>query len=249
MKRTTKWIWIAALLPVLLSSVACKQSEVVEGSVSVMVSAGVSGSPAAGDITLNVGDTLAYKYTLEAGYAKLTVLLDGTEVAASGTITITGDHILKAYADDNLEYKLTVTLKDGRDRHPGRRHLLLQAGDAGRLQLRPQGRLQGPQRAAERLLHHRQRHRHHEQGQRPLRQRRRQVQRAGRLEPESKPTTTAVPSTSSSPSPAPCSAAPSPTATAGPAPTSSTTTRSISTWSSRTSPTNMPTATSLTRTR
>jgi hypothetical protein len=113
MKRTTIWIWIAALLPVLLSSVACKKAEVVAGSVSVMVSAGVSGSPAAGDITLNVGDTLAYKYTLEAGYAKLTVLLDGTEVAASGTITITGDHILKAYADDNLEYKLTVTLKDG----------------------------------------------------------------------------------------------------------------------------------------
>ena len=113
MKRTTIWIWIAALLPVLLLSVACKKSEVVAGSVSVMVSEGVSGSPAAGDITLNVGDTLAYKYALEAGYTKLTVLLDGTEVAASGTITITGDHVLKAYADDNLQYKLTVTLKDG----------------------------------------------------------------------------------------------------------------------------------------
>lgn len=113
MKRTTTWIWIAALLPLLLSPGACKKAEVETGSVSVMVSPGVSGSPATGDITLNVGDTLAYKYTLEAGYAKLTVLLDGTEVAASGTITVTGDHVLKAYSDDNLEYKLTVTLKDG----------------------------------------------------------------------------------------------------------------------------------------
>jgi len=113
MKRTTMWIWVAALLPVLLASVACKKAEVVSGSVSVMVSAGVSGSPAAGDITLNVGDTLAYGYTLDPGYTKLTVLLDGSEIAASGTITVTGDHVLKAYSDDNLEYKLTVTLKDG----------------------------------------------------------------------------------------------------------------------------------------
>src|SRR5512145_2748544 len=114
MKTTTKWICIAALLlPALLSPLACKQAEVETGTVTVMVSKGVTGTPAAGDVTLNVGDTLAYHYALEAGFSKLTVLLDGTEVAASGTITVSGNHVLKAYSDDNLEYKLTVTLKDG----------------------------------------------------------------------------------------------------------------------------------------
>ena len=39
--------------------------------------------------------------------------LDGNEVAASGTVTFSGDHTLKAYSDDNGTYTLTVTLGTG----------------------------------------------------------------------------------------------------------------------------------------
>lgn len=110
MKNAT--IVIAALLLGLFPA-ACKKAEVEAGSVTVQLSAGVAGSPAAGKYELSVGDTLAYHYSLEPGYAKLTVLLDDKEVAASGTVTVSGSHFLKAYSDDNLEYKLTVQVNEG----------------------------------------------------------------------------------------------------------------------------------------
>jgi hypothetical protein len=41
------------------------------------------------------------------------VLVDGTEVAASGTLVITGSHTIQAYSDDNLQYTLIVTWGSG----------------------------------------------------------------------------------------------------------------------------------------
>ena len=41
------------------------------------------------------------------------MLFDGTEIAASGTLTVSGDHTLQAYADDQFQCALTVTLTDG----------------------------------------------------------------------------------------------------------------------------------------
>lgn len=112
MKRKTIWIWAAVALLVLPFQ-SCKKAEVETGSLSVQLSAGVSGTPAAGSYTLNVGETVAYSYALEPGFSKLTVLLNEQQVAASGTLTISGSHFLKAYSDDNLEYKLTVQMTEG----------------------------------------------------------------------------------------------------------------------------------------
>lgn len=113
MKKATIVITAAALLLGLAYFASCKKAEVEAGSISVQLSAGVSGSPAAGKYELNVGDTLAYNYTLEPGYSKLTVLLDDEAVPARGVITVSGTHFLKAYSDDNLEYKLTVQVNEG----------------------------------------------------------------------------------------------------------------------------------------
>ncbi len=112
MKRTTLWIWAAVALLVLPFQ-ACKKAEVETGSLSVQLSAGVSGTPAAGSYTFNVGDTVSYSYGLQPGFSKLTVLMNEQPVAAAGSLTITGNHFLKAYSDDNLEYKLTVQMTDG----------------------------------------------------------------------------------------------------------------------------------------
>ena len=113
MKRKTIPVLAVALVAAVFSFNACKKADVETGTLTVIVSAGVSGTPAAGFYTMNVGDLMAYSFTLDAGYEKLTVLLDGTEVAASGTISVSGDHTLKAYADDNGEYTLTVSLGTG----------------------------------------------------------------------------------------------------------------------------------------
>jgi len=113
MKRKAFLILAAVLLAAFFSFVACKKADVGTGTLTVIVSAGVSGTPAAGTYTYNIGDQLTYGFTLDAGYNKLTVLLDGTEVAASGTITVSGDHTLKAYSDANGQFNLIVTVAAG----------------------------------------------------------------------------------------------------------------------------------------
>ncbi len=113
MKRTTIAVLGSALLLVILSCGSCKEAEVEMGTLTAIISEGVSGDPAAGSYELQVGSTKAYAYTLEAGYQKLTVLLDGKEVAASGTFTVSGNHKLQAYSDDNLQYTLNVSWGSG----------------------------------------------------------------------------------------------------------------------------------------
>jgi hypothetical protein len=113
MKRTTIWIGAAVMLLGIFAGTACKKAEVETATLTVIVSAGVTGSPVAGEHTVTVGDDQAYSFSLGAGYEKLTVLLDGIAVAASGTFTVTGDQTLQAYSDDNIQYRLTVTLTAG----------------------------------------------------------------------------------------------------------------------------------------
>ncbi len=113
MKRTTIRISVAIMLLAVFSFTACKKAEVETKTLTVIVSEGVSGSPAAGEYTVELGASQAYSYSLGAGYEKLTVLLDGSPIATSGSITISGDHTLRAFSDDNNDYKLTVTVGAG----------------------------------------------------------------------------------------------------------------------------------------
>ena len=103
----------AVLLAAVFSFDGCKKADVESATLTVILSQGVSGTPGAGTYTLKVGDERAYSYSLEAGYTKLTVLLDGTEVASSGTVTMSGNHTLQAYSDDNRQYALSVTVGAG----------------------------------------------------------------------------------------------------------------------------------------
>jgi hypothetical protein len=113
MKRKAFLVMAAVLLAAVFSFDGCKKADVGTGVLTVIVSVGVSGIPAAGANTYNIGDQVAYAFTLDAGYQKLTVTLDGKEIAASGTITVSGNHTLKAYSDENGQFTLTVTLTDG----------------------------------------------------------------------------------------------------------------------------------------
>jgi len=113
MKRKTTMIAGMVLLAAIVFTCGCKKTAGDTVTLTVVVSAGVSGIPEAGVYTMESGYDLSYRFTLKQGYSKLTVLFDDAEIAASGTIAIADDRTLQAYADDNIQYALTVTLADG----------------------------------------------------------------------------------------------------------------------------------------
>ena len=113
MKRKITFISAVVLLAAVFSFHACKNEEIVMFNVTVLVSDGVSGIPGTGTYTLARGEELQYSYTLNEGHSKLKVLFDGTEIAASGKLTVTSDFTLQAFADDQFQRALTVTLTEG----------------------------------------------------------------------------------------------------------------------------------------
>jgi hypothetical protein len=113
MKRKAIIVLAAALLAAVLPFSGCKKADVATATLKVIVSDGVSGTPASGSYTMNVGEQMTYNFTLDAGYHKLTVQLDGNDVAASGIVTFSGDHTLKAFSDENGTFTLTVSLGTG----------------------------------------------------------------------------------------------------------------------------------------
>jgi hypothetical protein len=78
-----------------------------EYKLSVSKGAGVSGTPVVGTFVCRKGKKVQYSYSHDYGYRNLKVLLDGTEVAASGEFTMDRDHVLASSADEPF-YGLTA---------------------------------------------------------------------------------------------------------------------------------------------
>jgi len=87
----------------LLFSPGCKTTEEDGGlgqyTLTVSVGSGVSGTPAAGSYSYVENSFVNYNYSVQTGYKNLNVTLDGAAVASSGVITVTGNHVLNARAD------------------------------------------------------------------------------------------------------------------------------------------------------
>jgi hypothetical protein len=113
MKRKKMLIFAAVLLVAVFSFDACKKEDPTTGTLTVIVSEGVTGIPVSGVYNVDDANPLQYSFNLNQGYSKLTVLFDGVAIAASGTLTISGEHTLQAYADDHFQCALTVTLAAG----------------------------------------------------------------------------------------------------------------------------------------
>lgn len=65
-------------------------------TLTVSVSEGVTGTPAAGSTQFKKNKAVSYNYSLPSGYKDLLVTLDGTPVAASGSVKMDKDHTLAA---------------------------------------------------------------------------------------------------------------------------------------------------------
>jgi len=68
-------------------------------TLTVTVSSGVSGTPTTGAYSYAENSVVNYSYSLQAGYTNLVVTLDGMPMAATGVVTVTGNHVLSATAE------------------------------------------------------------------------------------------------------------------------------------------------------
>jgi len=82
-------------------------------TLTVSKGVGVDGMPEGSALTFREGELVNYSYSLKTGYKDLLVTLDGTAVAATGTITMDKNHILIASSTALNEYRLTVTKGTG----------------------------------------------------------------------------------------------------------------------------------------
>jgi hypothetical protein len=119
MKRILTPILLSVLLTGvcigLMTHTGCKKSQdTVEYTLSVTVNEGVTGTPQTGDYLQALDDQVDYSYTLSEGYTNLVVTLDNVSVEPSGTITIQGNHSLRAFASQGTgQYLLTVSIATG----------------------------------------------------------------------------------------------------------------------------------------
>jgi hypothetical protein len=67
-------------------------------TLTTSVGTGVNGAPATGAVKYKKRSMVSYDYSVASGYTNLVVTLDGTQVAASGTVTMDKDHSLSATA-------------------------------------------------------------------------------------------------------------------------------------------------------
>jgi len=68
-------------------------------TLTVTVSSGVSGTPATGAYSYVENSVISYSYSLQTGYTNLVVTLDGVPMAATGVVTVTGNHVLSVSAE------------------------------------------------------------------------------------------------------------------------------------------------------
>ncbi len=68
-------------------------------TLTVTVSSGVGGTPTTGAYSYVENSVVNYSYSLQTGYSNLVVTLDGAPMAATGVITVTGNHVLSATAE------------------------------------------------------------------------------------------------------------------------------------------------------
>ena len=115
MKKIFTPILIFVLLTMVLLYAGCKKSdEVEEFTLTVIVNEGVNGTPEAGTYTYTAGSVVQYDYALADGFQGLTVLVDGVATAASGTLTISGNHTLSTFSSQGTgEFLLNVSLATG----------------------------------------------------------------------------------------------------------------------------------------
>lgn len=106
MKKFTKIFGLLISMLLIFGVNGCKKASEENGQIpppptsvvtlTVVVSDGVTGNPAPGTYTYDVGETVSYSYAPKPGYSKARVTLDGNEINSSGTFNMSVNRTLSA---------------------------------------------------------------------------------------------------------------------------------------------------------
>jgi hypothetical protein len=118
-KKHFPWLWVIAGVVVAGGVAYLLITANQKYTLTVNKDAGVNGTPDSGSSQYKKGTTVNYNFTLKPGYKDLKVTLDNAPVAASGTVTMKGNHTLSASATVKpKQYTLTVSTDSGVDGTP-----------------------------------------------------------------------------------------------------------------------------------
>jgi hypothetical protein len=112
-KKKFPWLLAAAGAVVVGAAVYYLFFHKPKYELTVELSEGATGTPAAGTHRYKKGDIIPYEFRCASGYKNLTVLLDGAPVAVTGSVEMKQDHTLKASADKFAEFTLSVQVDAG----------------------------------------------------------------------------------------------------------------------------------------
>jgi tetratricopeptide (TPR) repeat protein len=101
-KKKKKFPWLLAIAATLVVGAAIYYFVVLNKkyTLTTNVGTGVDGTPATGSVKYKKGSVINYEFYPVTGYTNLVVTLDGTPVAASGTVKMDKDHTLSATATE-----------------------------------------------------------------------------------------------------------------------------------------------------
>ena len=100
-KGRKKFPWlliIGGIAAIVIAILLLKNKEEVKYTLTVEKGAGVDGTPESGSYIYLPGTGINYSYSIQENYKDMRVLLNGNELAASGTIIMDGDHTLTVSA-------------------------------------------------------------------------------------------------------------------------------------------------------
>ena len=110
-RKKFPWLLIIGGVAAIIIAILLLKKKETNYTLTVEKGEGVDGTPSTGTYTYLAGSGVSYNYTLQEGYGDLSVMLDGSNISSSGTITMDRNRTLSIAA--GKQFTLTVNRGSG----------------------------------------------------------------------------------------------------------------------------------------